>query len=218
MLPPQKSLFHSEKGVPIGNVTSQTLSNFVTTGYLRLIEEAGFDFAFYTDDTGMFCHREDKDRLLSYLPIFEDYLKRECGLKMHPNKRYIQDTRKGFNAFGFRIKGRNITPSKRLVYNFKRLVGYLLLLAEEDVRNLYLYREQAQARLNSYLGLLRWSHSYNLRKAQMIRLQASKWAQIFRFPVGYEKVEIKASKSKMEHYRRLNKVRYRQQLSISNAI
>jgi len=43
-------------------------------------------------------------------------------------------------------------------------------------------------------------------------------AQIFRFPVGYEKVEIKVSKSKMEHYRRLNKVRYRQQLSISNAL
>ena len=90
--------------------------------------------------------------------------------------------------------------------------------ALDGISNLYLYREQAQARLNSYLGLLRWSHSYNLRKAQMIRLQASKWAQIFRFPVGYEKVEIKASKSKMEHYRRLNKIRYRQQLSISNAI
>lgn len=66
-------------------------------------------------------------------------------------------------------------------------------------------------------------HSYSCRKgkgclAAVQRLQASKWAQIFRFPVGYEKVEIKASKSKMEHYRRLNKVRYRQQLSISNAI
>lgn len=58
----------------------------------------------------------------------------------------------------------------------------------------------------------------NLRKAQMMRLQASKWAQIFRFPVGYEKVEIKASKSKMEHYRRLNRVRHRQQLSISIAL
>ncbi len=75
-----------------------------------------------------------------------------------------------------------------------------------------------KARLNSYLGLLRWSHSYNLRKAQMMRLQASKWAQIFRFPVGYEKVEIKASKSKIEHYRRLNRVRHKQQLSISIAL
>ena len=111
-----------------------------------------------------------------------------------------------------RYKGNNITPSKRIVHNFKRLVDFLLMLVEKDVRNLYRYRDTAQARLNSYLGLLRWSHSWNLRKAQMARLQASKWAQIFRFPVGYEKVTIKKGKTRRAMYMRRNIIRERQSL------
>lgn len=215
-IPPQKSLFHSETGVPIGNVTSQTLSNLITTGYLRMVEEAGFEFAFYTDDNGIFTH--DKEKLLAYLPIFKDYLWKEARLHLHPQKFYLQDCRKGFNAFGFRIKGNNITPSKRIVHNFKRLVDYLLLLAEDDVRNIYLYRDKAQARINSYLGLLGWSHSYNLRKAQMIRLQNSKWRQVFLFGTQFHKVVIKLAKTRRAYFLRQNRIRKRHSIQISLAI
>lgn len=215
-IPPKKSLFHSETGTPIGNVTSQTLSNFITTGYLNLVEAAGFEFAFYTDDNGIFTF--DKEKLLAYLPIFRDYLWKEAHLRLHPDKFYLQECRKGFNAFGFRIKGNNITPSKRIVHNFKRLVDYLLKIAEEDVRNIYIYRDKAQARLNSYLGLLGWSHSYNLRKTQMIRLQNSKWRQIFRFGANFHKVTIKTTKTRRAYFLRQNAIRKRHSLQISLAI
>lgn len=210
MLPKRKSLFYSETGVPIGNVTSQTLSNFITTGYLKYLEAAGFEFAFYTDDAGIFTR--DKDRLLSYLPLVRNYLWEEAHLKLHPDKVYIQEVRKGFNAFGFRIKGNNITPSKRIAHNFERLVDFLLTLAQKDVRNLYRYRQKAMERLNSYLALLKWSRSFNIRRKQLIRLQHSKWSQILRFPAGFGKVTIRPSKTRREYFLRLNRIRKRNSL------
>ena len=217
-LPKRKSLFHSTTGLPIGNVTSQTLANFITTEILYFVEAIGFEFAFYTDDRGDFMTKEDKPRYLAYLPIISQYVWDNCHLKVHPHKMYMQDVTKGFNAFGFRIKGNNITPSKRLVHHFKRLVGYLHLLVEEDARNLYLYREEARNRLNSYLGLLCHSHSYNLRKQAIVNLQNSKWKEVLNFGVGYHKVSIKPSKTRLMYFRRMNRMRLREQTLILHTI
>lgn len=87
-------------------------------------------------------------------------------------------------------------PSKRIAHNFERLVDFLLTLAQKDVRNLYRYRQKAMERLNSYLALLKWSRSFNIRRKQLIRLQHSKWSQILRFPAGFGKVTIRPSKTR----------------------
>lgn len=118
----------------------------------------------------------------------------------------------GFNALGFRIKRNNITPSKRLVHNFKRLVGFLLLVVEDDVRNLYRYRDKAMERLNSTLSILSWSHSYNIRQEQIARLQESRWAQIFIFHDGFKKVTIRPSKTRRAYFFRRNRLRKQQSL------
>lgn len=212
LIPQRKSLFHSETGVPIGNVTSQTLSNFVTTPYLRKVESEGFDFSFYTDDIGIFTF--DKARLLAFIPELREYLQSECGLTLHPDKVYFQHQSKGLNALGFRIKGNNITPSRRIVHNFHRLVDWLVLLDEKGC-NLYQYRNKARARLNSYLGLLRWSHSFNLRKDAVIRLQRTNWRRIFAFPSGFTKVEIRPYQTREAYFKKLNKIRIRQSLKIA---
>jgi len=212
LLPPATSLpgRNPASGVPIGNVTSQALSNFVTTGYLNFLDEAGFEFSFYTDDVGIFS--EDKGKLLSYIPLIREHLWEDAHLKLHPDKIYIQEVRKGFNALGFRIKGNNITPSKRLVHNFKRLVDFLILIVEEDVRNLYRYRDIAMQRLNSTLSILAWSHSYNIRQEQLARLQESKWEQIFTFNESLKKVTIKPSKTRRAYFFRRNRLRKQQSL------
>lgn len=207
LIPERKSLFHSEVGLPIGNVTSQMLSNFITTEYLYKLEAEGFEFGFYTDDTGIFTY--DKERLLALIPRLRTYLKDECGITLHPDKVYFQHLSKGFNALGFRIKGDNITPSKRIVHNFH-------LLIDNIGHKIYRHCGRARQRLNSYLGLLGKSHSYNIRKAGMSQLQQGGWSRTLRFPAGYNRVEIKSYCTQEACYLRQNRIRRKQQLNIIN--
>lgn len=80
------------------------------------------------------------------------------------------------------------------------------------------YADDAQDRLNSYLGLLCHSHSYNLRKQAIVSLQNSKWREILNFGVGYHKVNIKPSKTRLMYFRRMNRMRLKEQTLILHTI
>lgn len=205
LIPAKKSLFHSETGLPIGNVTSQMLSNFLTTPYLRRVEKEGFEFGFYTDDMGIFTF--NKDELLRFIPKLRKFLKDKYGLTLHPNKIYIQHISKGFNALGFRIKRNNITPSKRIVNNFYHTIDSFSQKGFKEI-------ETISSKVNSYLGLLSWSHSYNVRKEGILRLQKAGWNKFLRFMPNFLKIEIRPQYTKEFYYKKYNQQRKRESLKL----
>ena len=189
LVPPEKSMFNSATGVAIGNVTSQTLSNFITTWLMVEIDRMGIEGVLYTDDTTMFSM--SKENLLRAVKRLREYLPSECHMILHPKKIYIQKTRRGFNALGHRIRGRNNTPSKRQVHNVRVFTHKAIGLAK-DRRKLYGETQRiVHDKLNSYLSLLSWSHSYRLRREIVTKFQSSPWNRVLRFPAGYHTVEIR---------------------------
>lgn len=200
LLQKDKSLFNAPKdtGIAIGNVTSQTLANFITTSLLQKLDTLGYHhFSFYTDDCVIVV--EDKKKFLRDLKDLRIFTKNEMHLCLHPNKFYIQHFSKGINYLGFRLKNSNITPSKRIVHNFKRRIDLLLKLSDTySIRDMLIFKEKAQQYVNSYLGLLRRCNSYNIRKSQIELLKKSTWNRIFNF-CEYDKIIIKKSQLLSQH-------------------
>lgn len=209
IVPEGKSMSESKNGVAIGNVTSQTLSNFITTWMMMEIDRMGIEAVLYTDDTTMFSM--SKEKLLDAVRHLREYLPAECRMTLHPKKLYIQKTRRGFNALGHRIRGRNDTPSKRQVHNLRVFTHHAMELAKKR-RNLYGETQRiVHDKLNSYLSLMSWCHSFNIRKEIVMQFQSSPWNSVLRFPAGYHTVEVR-KRTTRRHYLLVRNIRRRKEI------
>lgn len=166
-VPKNKSLFYTpkNKGLPIGNLTSQIFANFYLNEFDHYIKH---DlkikyYGRYVDDM-IFVH-EDKDFLKEIKLKANDFLEKNLKLKLHPNKVYIQHYSKGVIFLGAKILPYHIIPGKRLIKNFKKTIHrynniYQLQfneLTDEQTKKL-------TSSINSYLGILSQYKSYNFRK------------------------------------------------------
>lgn len=118
-LPPAKSLFRQPKGrgIAIGNLTSQLLSNMYLDQLDRFVKlELGFKhYGRYVDD--FFVVHADKDRLIRLIDEVDLYLKDQLGLSLHPDKRYLQECHRGVAFLGAVMYPHRIHPGKRLKHN-----------------------------------------------------------------------------------------------------
>lgn len=101
-LPKSKSLFNQPKGrgVVIGNLTSQLISNIFLDQLDRFmkIELKVKHYGRYVDD--FFIVDEKKESLLELLPKIEKYVSEELGLVLHPRKRLIINAKVWRAVFG----------------------------------------------------------------------------------------------------------------------
>ena len=171
-LPKSKSLFfsHPGKGLPIGNLTSQLFANIYLNEIDQFIKRK-LKFKYYgryVDD--MILIDNDKQRLVQAIPIIKDYLTNNLSLKLHPKKVYLQHFSKGVNFLGAFIKPYRILVGKRIKRNFYNRIFeeiYVLNVAKQESENYkVIYWSSAKFRqlVNSYLGILRQSDSYVIRK------------------------------------------------------
>lgn len=145
VLPDAKSLFRQPegKGIVIGNLTSQLLSNI----YLSLLDDfvtktLGYKYyGRYVDDFYFIVPKTQYKQALKDVEIIESFLK-SIGLVLHPKKRYIQPVKCGMEFLGMRIYLHGYTPGKRFIKSFYRGV--------EEIAN---GRRDADE-LASYLGYL----------------------------------------------------------------
>ena len=118
-LPPSKSLFHQKegRGIAIGNLTSQLLSNMYLDQLDRFVTlELGFKhYGRYVDD--FFIVLGSKDELIKATTVIERYLQRSLLLTLHPHKRHLQECNKGVAFLGAVIYPFRIHPGKRLKNN-----------------------------------------------------------------------------------------------------
>lgn len=176
-LEPSKILVgkNSPVGMAIGNVTSQTLANFITTEFLRLLIDLGIYHICYTDDVkGVVVHKKE---FLSLMPFFRDFCWSRLRLRLHPKKFDIQHYSKGIRVGAYKLRFDRILPNDRIAHNWLYKTQYFAKTLNEQPNRVWSLIEKTVCVLNSYLGLLRWANSYHLRKAGLDVIMASEWGK-----------------------------------------
>lgn len=182
---PDKSLFTcgADYGLPIGNLTSQMFANFYLLMFdLMMVAIFGIGYGRYVDDFFVVC--KDKKKILSFIVFMREWLLKERQIKLHPNKVYLQHVRRGISFIGGTIKdGRHYT-NNRTIDNFGGLIKGL---------NAYIgctEPETAVCRINSYLGFLHHTNSFNIRKKMVISLSKDWWEKLYANK-GFKKMTVK---------------------------
>lgn len=162
-LPRNKSLFCQPdgQGIVIGNLTSQLLSNIMLNEFDWWMKH---DMKFrrygrYVDDFFVVVEEQDyefaKDVMMHRAPA----KLKEMGLKMHPDKLYIQEVRKGCPFLGKLVKPMVILPGKRYIKNMKiAFRGYVDGTVSYDT-------------VQSYVGMAKHMAAYKLMMRTLDRIE-----------------------------------------------
>lgn len=164
-LAPNKSLFTTETGMPIGNLTTQLFANFFMSYFilyvLWLYRRKNYIVAQFVDDFVIVC--DDLRFLVDSIPKIEAFFRDKLGLTLHRDKRYLQPVSHGVLFVGTYIKPGRLYLSNRTLARMKeRCEGYGKMMAEKECDHLDLSRiEQV---LNSYMGFCLRRETYQYRK------------------------------------------------------
>ncbi len=165
-LPQNKSLFcaRPDKGLPIGNLTSQLFGNVYLNDFDHFVKEKlkCRYYGRYVDD--LIFVSADKSFLKGLIPKIDAYLKKELDLKLHPKKIYLQPISHGCKFLGTIVKPRRIYVGARIKANFYQAIKKAAA-GGETTTNLPLGSETAA--FNSYLGLMKKYQSYRLRRKML---------------------------------------------------
>ena len=133
--PAHKSLFCQPKGkgIVIGNLTSQLLSNI----YLSLLDHyvqnvLGYKhYGRYVDDFFLIITADEYQKAKRDIAKIEKFLKDNLYLTLHPKKRYFQSVDKGVAFLGAVIYPHAVVPGKRFKRNFYA-AAYRFVTGQDD--------------------------------------------------------------------------------------
>lgn len=125
----------SNKGLPLGNVTSQLFSNIFLNKFDQFIKhrlKVKF-YIRYCDDFVIVS--KDKEYLKSLIPHIADFLKNELDLSLHPRKVEIRKLSQGIDFLGYVI-----LPHYKVLRTStkKRILNKAKLKISENTRQSYL--------------------------------------------------------------------------------
>ncbi len=175
-LPPSKSLFYAEKnkGLPIGNLTSQLFANFYLDEFDHFMKQQMKlkYYGRYVDDI-VIVH-PDQAYLKSVISMTREYLKTKLMLQLHPRKIYLQHYSKGVVFLGAVIKPYRIYIANRTKGNF-----YAAIQQQNEIaRNHKITNEERGkflSSMNSYLGIMKHYKTYKLRKGMLFKNLSAWW-------------------------------------------
>ncbi|NTW14694.1 MAG: hypothetical protein HGA31_06765 [Candidatus Moranbacteria bacterium] len=143
--------FHTEpgKGLPLGNLTSQLLSNVYLNEFDRFVKHTirARYYIRYADDFVILSH--DKDELESMLPRIREFLNSRLALTLHPDKVSIAAVVSGVDFLGWVH-----FPNHRVLRTATRRRMFRNLEAKDG----------KPETVQSYLGLLRYGNTYGIRR------------------------------------------------------
>ncbi len=192
-LPKNKSLFFAKtnKGLPIGNLTSQLFGNVYLNEFDHFIKyELGCNYyGRYVDD--IIIVDQNKAYLKSIVPLINDYLKNELLLEIHPKKIYLQHYAKGVKFLGAFLKPYRIYIGNQTKGNFyKRIQYWNNFLATKDFN---FFKDDLSSFLfsiNSYLGIMGQYKTYRLRKKILTQTLSDEFLNYVHFSDNYGKIII----------------------------
>ena len=122
-LPKSKSLFGQPagKGIVIGNLTSQLLSNMYLDSLDKFIMyELGYKhYGRYVDDFYIVVDDSRVEQLKRDVKVIRNFLKRK-GLTLHPKKCTLQDSKNGVDFLGAVVYHNHIVPGRRIKKNLQK--------------------------------------------------------------------------------------------------
>jgi len=177
-LPKNKSLFTTppDKGLPIGNLTSQFFANVYLNEVDQFIKRKlkVKYYLRYADDM-LFLSR-DMEELRDIEEEVRKFLHKKLKLKIKDNKTKYASVYSGIDYLGYIVTPDYILSRDRVVNNFKKKLhyfnkGFLInrRLCMEEVVPLHdpLTQEEIEdicASVNSTFGHLKWANSFSLRQ------------------------------------------------------
>ena len=180
-LPPSKSLFYvgKDKGLAIGNLTSQMFANFYLTPFDYFCMSLGLMIVRYADD--FVVGHENLEYLKSCIPLLKTFATEQLLLTLHPDKLYIQECSRGVTFVGAIIKQNRIYCGGRAICKMYNKVSSRYSHYNENKIDDFI------SSVNSYLGLMRHYKSYKVRK-KFILNNMDEWVPHIEIGKGYQKI------------------------------
>lgn len=157
---------NQEKGIPIGNLTSQFFANIYLNGMDHFIkEQLGCRYYIrYTDDFVVLDN--DKRRLHEIKGVIADYLER-LKLRLHPVKSRVFPVRQGTDFLGYKIYPDFRLIRKDNVKRFKRRMKGRFKLLRLGLTTI----PDITHSIQSWLGFAQHADSYALRRKLFSQLR-----------------------------------------------
>lgn len=221
-LPHNKSLFYADtdKGLPIGNLTSQILANF----YLSFFDDAmiawtaarGGRYERFVDDFVVIMP-EMKDVYRTYL-YAREYLRTRLSVLLHDDKKYMQHYSKGLAFVGYVIKVGRVYLSNRTYGHFddrlRKIDAQCRAAGAEPHINTIKSLNRALLSMNSYIGFTVHTDGYAKRLRTLLKYRGLYHYmflygghQIVRIKKQYKIGGIQYDKDRMERARMSSAVR-----------
>lgn len=162
-LPPQKSLFyvHTNRGLPIGNLTSQFFANVYLDCLDQFIKRRlKIKYYFrYVDDFILLSN--DENEIKRWRNLIDHFLGEKLKLNLHPQKNKYGSVYQGIDFVGYVVKPGYILSRKRVVNNLKIKLYFFNQISHPPTKEGV---KKMTATVNSYYGHFRQANCYNLRK------------------------------------------------------
>lgn len=153
------ALFERNRGLPIGNLTSQFFGNVYLNGFDHFIkDELGYKaYLRYVDDFAVFTN--DKRELLEIKTRMEGYLQK-LRLELHPVKTRIFPVKNGCEFLGFYIYPHLMKVKKANVRLFEKRLGRMQKAFKTGKMSL----EKIQKSVQGWIAHVEHADSYGLRE------------------------------------------------------
>ncbi len=148
------------KGIPLGNVTSQLFANIYLNELDQFIKHSLKinHYLRYCDDFVILG--ENKEYLLRLAPFIDNFLKEKLKLTLHPDKIIIRKHHQGIDFLGYVV-----LPHYRVLRT--KTKGRILKKIEKrylELRTDLISKESFNQSLQSYLGILKHCRGYKIKK------------------------------------------------------
>jgi len=150
------SLLGIEKGVPIGNLTSQLFANIYMNEFDIFIKQKlkVKHYLRYTDD--FIILSKDKNYLEKLNPQMVSFLHEELRLKIHEEKTTIQKTSRGIDFLGYIVFNKykliRTKTKRRIIKKFKHKLN--------EYKQGFISKNSLSQSLQSYMGFFSHAESY----------------------------------------------------------
>ena len=163
-----KNFHDKEKGMPLGNMTSQFFANVYLNelDYFVKHQLRAKYYIRYVDD--FIILHEDEQILELYKEKIEKYLK-NLKLELHQDKSKIFPMYKGVNFLGYRIFYYHKLLRKRNINQFK----LRLIKLEQKYKDSLIEYETLLNSVDGWLAYAKWANTYKLRKRIRILIRVN---------------------------------------------
>jgi RNA-directed DNA polymerase len=158
------SVNRKEKGMPLGNLTSQFFSNLYLNDLDQFVKHnlKAKCYIRYVDDFVIL--NESKELLEKFKIKIDKFLREKLKLELHPSKSHVLKLNNGINFLGFRIFYHHKLLRKSNIKNFQRKFNNLRILFDEEIVS----REKALESLEGWLTYCSHANTFKYRK-ELIR-------------------------------------------------